>query len=277
MTNAALLSLPSSHATRACLEATALRVDKGEMNATDYYWINPSLLLEKAGLKPDRWQSLLLRCNFSRTLLLTCRQAGKSTVSAGLAVLTAILEPPALILLLSPSLRQSGEIFRKAKDLVHAQGKIISIARETALTLELSNGSRIVSLPGTEETIRGYSGVRLLIVDEAARVSDDLFRAVTPMLAVSGGRMVALSTPFGKRGWFWEEWSSKGDWKRFRVTATQCPRIPADFLDEERRSMGPRWFAQEYICSFEDATDAVFTYDVIHRGISRDIKPIVLG
>jgi hypothetical protein len=80
-------------------------------------------------------------------------------------------------------------------------------ARATGQGLELGSGSRIVSLPGTEGTIRGYSAVSLLIGDEAARVSDALYYAVRPMLAVSQGRLLALSTPFGKRGWFCEEWT----------------------------------------------------------------------
>jgi hypothetical protein len=65
--------------------------------------------------------------------------------------------------------------------------------------MTLANGSRIISLPGDEETIRGYSGVRRLIVDEASRVLDPLYFAIrpmrAPMRAVSQGRMICLSTP----------------------------------------------------------------------------------
>ena len=71
--------------------------------------------------------------------------------------------------------------------------------------LEFANGSRVLSLPGTERTVRGFSEVSLLVIDEAARVDDGLYYAVRPMLAVSGGRLVALSTPYGKRGWFHDE------------------------------------------------------------------------
>jgi hypothetical protein len=45
----------------------------------------------------------------------------------------------------------------------------------------------------------------MLVIDEASRVDDTLYLAVRPLLAVSGGRLVALSTPFGKRGWFHDE------------------------------------------------------------------------
>jgi hypothetical protein len=125
-------------------------------------------------------------------------------------------------------------------------------------------------LPGTEETIVGYSGVRLLIIDEAAKVPDDLYRSVRPMLAVSRGRLVCLSTPFGKRGWFYEEWVGKNPWERIRLTADQCPRITREFLEQERRSLGDRWFNQEYLCSFEDLVGAIFSEELIERSFSDD-------
>jgi hypothetical protein len=135
------------------------------------------------------------------------RQSGKSQLAAALALRTAILDAPALVLLLSPSQRQSGELFRdKVVRLFRALGCPVPAVRETALTIELANGSRIVSLPGESHTIVGYSGVSMLVIDEAARVADDLYRAVRPMLAVSRGSLVCLSTPFGKRGFFFQEW-----------------------------------------------------------------------
>ncbi len=106
--------------------------------------------------------------------------------------------------MLSPGERQSKEFLRKAVGLYRALDRPVPSDAENKLELELSNGSRIVALPGNEGTIRGYSGVNLLVVDEASRVPDALYVAVRPMLAVSGGRLVALSTPMGTRGWFYE-------------------------------------------------------------------------
>jgi hypothetical protein len=211
-------------------------------------------------------------------LLLCSRQSGKSQAAAALAVQTALLIPGSLTLLLSPSLRQSGELFRdKVVRLYDAAGRPMQATRETALQLTLANGSRIVSLPGEEGTIRGYSGVTLLVVDEAARVPDPLYCSVRPMLAVSGGRLVALSTPFGKRGWFHDEWHGSGAWERFKVTADQCPRIPAEFLAEEERSLGPRWFRQEYFCSFEDTVDQVFAHADVMAAVADDLQPLFAG
>src|SRR5690606_6279577 len=136
----------------------------------------------------------------------------------------------------------------------------VAVSRLSALQVEFVNGSRIVALPGSEKTVRGYSGVDLLVIDEAARVLDELYYAVRPMLAVSGGEIIALSTPWGKRGWFYDEWSgTSADWHRVRITAHDCPRIAPEFLEEERRTMPPAWFASEYEVEFGDTVNALFT------------------
>jgi terminase large subunit-like protein len=238
---------------------------------------DPALIMELAGMSPDLWQTQLLRSNSLRSLLLCSRQAGKSTATAALTLRVALLEPPALILLLSPTSRQSGELFRdKVLRLLDALGRPIPVVQQTALTLGLANGSRIVSLPGDEKNIRCYSGVSLLVVDEAARVEDALYRAVRPMLAVSRGRMVCLSTPFGKRGWFFEAWTSPEPWERYLVAAKECPRIDSEFLAEERRALGDRWYRQEYECSFEETSDSVFGYEDIQAALSQDVQPLFL-
>lgn len=246
----------------------------GQETATDRYWADPARVMTEAGLVPDAWQVDLVKTQERRGLLLCGRQMGKSTAAAALALLTTLLEPPALVLLLSPSERQSGELFRdKVLPLWHAIGSPCRDRPPTQLSLELANGSRIVSLPENEKGIRGYSGVALLVIDEAARVSDPLYRAVRPMLAVSKGRLLALSTPFGRRGWFYEAWSGTQRWQRIRVPATQCPRIPAEFLAEERRALGERWFNQEYGCSFEEEIGAVFSHADVAAAMSATVQP----
>jgi hypothetical protein len=217
-------------------------------------------LFDASDRTADRWQRAVLEGDAPRLLLCCCRQSGKSTVAAALALKVALTEAPALILLLSPTLRQSGELFR---DKVLPQWRSVGMPERdrppTQLELTLANGSRIVSLPGEEGTVRGFSGVALLVIDEAARVEDDLYRAVRPMLAVSGGRLVALSTPFGRRGWFAQEWHGEGSWQRVRVTAEECPRISPAFLVEERRALGEDWYRQEYGCEFvEGGTTPLF-------------------
>ncbi|MBY0231992.1 MAG: terminase family protein, partial [Gemmataceae bacterium] len=220
--------------------------------------LDPAGLLAAQGIAPDPWQRRLLLSSSSRVLLCCSRQAGKSTVVSALALHAAMFKPHSLVLLLSPSLRQSEEIFRKVVDADNSLGRPLSSLHRTQLRLEYVNGSRILCLPGREETLRGFSGVSLLVIDEAARVPDDLYRSVRPMLAVSQGRLVALSTPFGQRGWFWREWAGDGPWERFRIPWQECPRIAPAFIEEERRSLGDDWVAQEYETSFASRTGLVY-------------------
>src|SRR5215217_6948653 len=151
-----------------------------------------------------------------------------------IALHKALRHPSSLILCLAPSLRQSQELFGKVAGFYRDVDRPVLPQAERKLSLELKNGSRIVTLPGTEKTIRGFSGASLLVVDEAARVEDGLYYAVRPMLAVSGGALLMLSTPAGKRGAFYEEWAFGEGWERYEVKATEVPRISAEFLEAER-------------------------------------------
>src|ERR687894_254792 len=212
-------------------------------------------------LEPDPWQERLLRSSSERVILNCSRQSGKSTMTAVITLHRALYHPGSLILCLAPALRQSQELFGKVLGFYRDLGRPVSPQAERKLSLELENGSRIVTLPGTEKTIRGFSGTALLIVDEAARVDDELYFAVRPMLAVSGGALMMLTTPYGKRGAFFEEWTSGEGWDRYEVPASECPRITPEFLEEEREALPPWVFRQEYGCSFEETDDQVFTTD----------------
>jgi hypothetical protein len=209
----------------------------------------------------DPWQEKLLHSDSSRILLNCSRQSGKSTMAAIIALHQALWRRSSLVLILAPAERQAKELFTKVASSYQALGHIIPADSYRKMGMELANGSRIEALPGTEKTIRGFSGVDLLLVDEASRVADELYFAVRPMLAVSGGRLMMLSTPYGRRGIFFEEWTDGQGWERYEVPASECPRISEAFLDEERRALPRRVFRQEYECSFEDTDDAVFAYE----------------
>jgi hypothetical protein len=229
---------------------------------------------EALGLDPDPWQQDLL-CSSSDRVILNCsRQSGKSTMTAVITLHRALYHPGSLILCLAPALRQSQELFGKVLGFYRDLGRPVSPQAERKLSLELENGSRIVTLPGTEKTIRGFSGTALLVLDEAARVADELYFAVKPMLAVSGGALMMMSTPYGERGVFFGEWTGAGGWERYEVPASQCPRISEEFLEEERANLPPFIFRQEYMCSFEETEDQVFSADLVDRAVSEDVEPL---
>jgi hypothetical protein len=229
---------------------------------------------KKLGIVPDKWQEEFLRSSSDRVLLNCSRQSGKSTMSAVIALHRALYHPGSLVLCLAPTLRQSQELFAKVATFYRDLGRPVAPQGERKLSLELENGSRIVTLPGSEKTIRGFSDAALLLVDEASRVDDGLYYAIRPMLAVSGGTLVMLTTPYGKRGVFYEEWISARGWERYEVPASQCPRISEEFLEEERADLPPFIFRQEYECSFEETEDQVFTTDMIDRAVTSEVKPL---
>ena len=231
---------------------------------------------ECLGLQPDPWQADVLRGGYQKLLINCSRQSGKSTVSAVFALHRSLYYPDYLVLLLSPSMRQSSELFKKVTTLLNKLPLKPNLIEENRLSLQLVNGSRIISLPAAESTIRGYSGVDLIIEDEAARVDDDLYRALRPMLAVSGGSIILMSTPFGKRGHFFHEWEEGEGWKRVKISADECPRISKEFLDAERKSLGDLWFNQEFGCQFCETENNVFSQSLVTEAIDNEIKPLSL-
>lgn len=230
----------------------------------------PVELAAAVGFDLDDWQGEYLECDSPRRLLNCTRQGGKSTVSAVDATHDALSVPGSLVLIIAPSERQSRETFRKVSECYGRLGHSVPSESERKMGLELLNGSRIEALPGSEKTIRGFSAPRRVIVDEASRVEDEMFGGILPMLAVSGGALDLLSTPAGKRGFFYEA-ATGGDWERWEVPATRIPRITAEFLEEQRRLMGERLFLQEFMCEFLDTDDAVFSTDLIEAASGHEV------
>lgn len=232
-------------------------------------------LANACGIVPDESQKDLLESDAQQIILNCTRQWGKSTISSLLALHQTCYVEDSLTLVLAPSSRQSSETYRKVREAYYHLDGVPKVVNESSLKLELANGSRVQVLPGKEATVRGFSDPALIIVDEAARVPDDLYQSVRPMLAVSGGRLVLMSTPFGSRGFFWKEWTEGGDdWKRVKVTGWQCPRISDEWLKKEKDRIGAWWFSQEYECTFVDSMDACFSTADIMAAISSEVKPL---
>jgi hypothetical protein len=230
---------------------------------------------EALAFDADELQQKVLERGVRRGLLCCSRQWGKSTVTAVAAVHRAYFWGESEIVVVSRSARQSAELVRKARRFAVRLGERVRGDGQNRISVAFGNGSRIVGLPSTEDTIRGFSAVSLLLIDEAARVQDELYDAVTPMLAASGGSMWLMSTPSGKRGFFYREWTYGGEeWTRVRGPATECPRIPAWFLEEERRKKGDRVFRQEYLCEFVQEEDALFREEDLRACLRDDLAPV---
>jgi hypothetical protein len=231
--------------------------------------LDPVLLAHDVGIVPDDWQADVLRERPKRALLNCSRQSGKTTTALLLTLWTILYEAPALALLVSPSQRQSGESFRSFMQLYQKLDGAPRLTSESVLRCEIENGSRVVALPGSERTVRGFAGAKLILLDEAARIDDELIQALTPMMATVDGSLIALTTPFGRRGWFYETWQDEQqDWKRILVPADKCARLSREFLDSELRNLGAVAFSEEYGVQFRDNAMQMFPSSLIEAAFS---------
>ena len=236
-------------------------------------WSSPVELAADLGLTLDDWQRDVLTSTATQIVMLAGRQTGKTTCAVLLGLYEALCKPGSLTLVLSPGERQSGRLFRTLLKAYRHLGYPVAADVENRLSLELANGASVHAMPGNEARVRGFSGVTLLLEDEAALVPDALYQACRPMTAVSGGRVVLMSTPRGRRGHFYNEFVHGGpDWFRVSITASACARIPTTWLAEERDRIGSFWYDQEYGCLFLDDETQVFASELIDAAVRPDFK-----
>jgi phage terminase large subunit-like protein len=231
----------------------------------------------RLGFRCDAQQVDLFRRVGKRTLLNCSRQTGKTTAAAMKAVHTALWRRNVTVLVTAPKKQQTREFMRKVRTFAAlCGGQRTGRSKGDRYCVEFRNGSRIIGVAADPDSIRGFSAVALVIIDEASRVPDEVYYAILPMLAVSDGSMWILSTPKGKRGFFYEEWASpeSDGWVKIRITAAECPRISPEFLAAQKKRMGERRFAQEFQGVFLDLDQGVFDPDMVRKAIRSDIKPL---
>jgi hypothetical protein len=241
--------------------------------------ISPVTLMRRAGFEPDPWQRRVLLSQSRRMMILASRQSGKSTVVACLALHKALFTNRSLVLLTSPIERQSEELFIKLLEIYDVLGRPVSPLKEpNSGGLTLSNGSRIVVLPGhNPDNLRSYSSVSMAVIDEAARVKAEMFTAISPMMAISKGRFLLLTTPKGRRGVFFDLWTSPDpSWERIQARASECPRYDTEFLESERRLFGEANYRQEYESEFITDEDQLFSAESIDAIFDTDEEAIRL-
>lgn len=237
----------------------------------------PVLFAEALGFeKLDHWQQQVLNSESKRILLNCCRQSGKSTITALSALHHAMYYPNAMVLIISHTYQQAAETFRKVSNF-YRQVEVGWERPENSSEhrMQLTNGARIVTLSGQRpDSIRGFSAVTLLIIDEASQVMDESYYAARPMLATSGGKIILLSTPHGKQGFYYDAWIAENpedDWLKIEISAEQCPRLSKDYLREEKNTF-PDWFYnQEYFNHFAEGLSNVFKSEDIDRAFHPDI------
>jgi len=244
--------------------------------------LDPVELLRGIGLDPVPWQVDLLRSSSARILMLMSRQAGKSTCASVLAVHQCVYTPHSSVLIVSKTIPQAELLYQKSLQLYRGLGRPAPAKAENQRSLGLENGSTMKIVVAHEENVRGHSAAAMIIVDEAAIVPDPGFRALWPMVAASGGKLIVCGTPAGKRGEFYSLWTRGGPrWLRVQVKAEDCPWLSADVLAEERENRrgltGRGSYAEEYETLWVENEQQVFSDEDIERSFDPSIQPFIPG
>ena len=144
-----------------------------------------------------------------RKIWVSARQIGKSFCVAGILTLKALQKQNGLAICISVNSRSASEIISKCKQFAESV-KVLSNNAITYTasfdTIRFSNGSRIMSLPSTADSLRGWSA-QCVVVDEASFVwkLDDILQGLAPTLTRDpDAELILTTTPAGKNGPFYE-------------------------------------------------------------------------
>lgn len=222
--------------------------------------------------EPDPWQKEMLEARDDILAVLISRQCGKSTSTSVLAY--DVISDGGFCLILAPAERQSKETLRK---ITFARGQdrhSPALVRATQSEVELINGGRAVCIPQSSDTVRGYSNVDLIVLEEAAFIDDDAINAILPSLA-EGGRVIAISTPGGKRdGFFFNMWQ-KGDVRRIVARATTIPRM-AKKVEFLRRTLPEIRFRVEVELEWLTNGQSFISRAVIESAVTHEVGAMQL-
>jgi hypothetical protein len=208
--------------------------------------------------------------------VLTARQVGKTTAAAWAIGHTMLFSPGSLSVIACPAQRQSAEAVRRVKVILLQLG--ITLKVDNTYGLELENGSRVLALPGSDDSIRGLTVDGWIVADEAARLSDALIAALRPMRARRPeARFVMLSTAWSRTDPFWTVWASDDpDWLKLKATADVVDIYSQSFLDQERRQLGEIAFNREYLGIPGGASVSPFDWELYQRAAQVPVPQVVV-
>ena len=203
------------------------------------YQLDPALWVrEQLGVTPAPWQETFLRAPRGASIAaLTARQVGKTTAAAWAMAHTAVFRPNSLSVIACPSLPQSAEAVWRVHGCLQQVGT--KFESDNVYGLELKNGSRVLALPGSYDSIRGLTVDGWIVADEAARLTENLIAALRPMRArCPNARFAMLSTAWNRTDPFWTVWAGDNpSWLRLKATVTRSISSRKPFWPRS----GARW------------------------------------
>jgi hypothetical protein len=224
----------------------------------------PTLWCKEAiGFDPDPWQAEFIDAQDEQVICCTARQSGKTTATAAKVLHHVLHRPKATVLLVAPAIPQATEFRLRLEEHM----RVLQVKPETSADnkreLKFDNGSRIVIIAADKDTVRGYTPT-MIVEDEARGISEEVHEALKGSLLVSRGQFIMLSTPGGMRGNFAEVWHNQPDWRKFKASIWENPRVKDPEKRRKSYEDGGRlwWFQQEYECSFiASAQGLVYPFD----------------
>ena len=228
-------------------------------------------------LRLDEWQRKVLTQK-GNICLRSGRQVGKSTVISIKAAEYAVNNKKKTVLVVAAVERQAYHLFEMTLNYLTDNYKShikMGKSRPTKSKIQLKNGSVIMCLPtGVSGLgIRGYT-IDLLIADEAAFIPEEVWTAITPMLSVTRGDIILLSTPHGKEGFYYDCFQNEA-YSSFHISSEECGRIDEKFLKREKERMTKVQYAQEYLGEFVDELMQFFSTDLIRSAMTLSSKQII--
>jgi hypothetical protein len=241
------------------------------------YKVDPVLWVrEVLGIEPASWQQDFLRAPRGASIIaLTARQAGKTTTAAWAIAHHMVYTPGSLSVIACPAQTQSGEAVRRVREVLL---KIdANLKSDHVYGIELKNGSRVRALPGSDDSVRGLTVDGWIVADEAARVSENLIAALRPMRARRPeARFAMMSTAWSRTDPFWTAWTNdNSSWMRLQATADVPGLYAPEFLENERRELGEKYFKQEYLGIPGGGEGSPFSWELYERATRIHI-PLVL-
>ena len=213
------------------------------------YRVDPALWVrEVLGMTPTSWQESFLRARRGASILaLTARQVGKTTTATWAIAHYMLFTPGSLSVIACPTQRQSGEAVRRVREVLIKVD--VELKSDNVYALELTNGSRVLALPGSDDSIRGLTVDGWIVADEAARLPNALIAALRPMRARRPqARFAMLSTAWSRTDPFWTAWAGdEQSWIRLKATADEIETFSRKFLEQERIALGEDVFKREYL------------------------------
>jgi hypothetical protein len=260
--------------------------------------LSPYHYIRSLGFTPYEWQEAVLRSPHKRKVINGARQAGKSTIISAKPCHIARHYPASVSLIVAATEQQAFYDMEKVKEFIALDPDYPKIERDSDRLVTLANGSWIMVVPATEKAARGPSAPRLIMLDEASRIEDIVYKSgIIPMLTDNQDcELISISTPNGKRGFFfesfgnpkWERYEVRSPWDVIDIEFRLEPSLPEPEYRQQRADkgikgfysprhrnreeqefnlgeMGPLMYRQEYGVKFVEPEDQVFSYDDIER------------